>query len=325
MLTHAKYHSLWVDPAPHGFNQVTPVPNYHEYVLRSIYLQDYIDLFTKVQTFVRVNIGGEWYIQISSSQVLSNLAIPTSEQYTIRIEGVDYLRVAYDFPWTPEELNSDRRIKYIMVGEAARPSAAQTYFYNITETNNTHWLNAPIDAFQTLGAVTALAASSAKKEKLLFLANNGYILLDLFPFSLDDYAPLRGYLNLAGISVNFFKNHINRMLRNFESNGLLSDKVMLAFSGPGIIHHFLADEISIGNLFIMPNKIICRAYENHFDSYSSAILISPTTMIQWPKRQLLNGIYPAGTLSQVPFYRCCCYYVGGNYAPHTQLIQNAFF
>jgi|694.fasta_scaffold44844_7 hypothetical protein len=325
MLTFNEYASLWRTQAPQGFNQVSPAPSFHEYVLRSIYLQDYIDLFIQVPTFIRVNIGEDWYIEITGNPLLNTLAIPMTSPYCINIGGVDYLKIGYDYPWTPSELDEKRHIKYIMVGEAPRPSEAQTFFYNLEEINNTPWLNAPVDAFLVFNNGNGLNQDPTKKEKLIFLANNGYILLDLFPFAMDDYSPFRNNLNQEGISENFFMNFINRKLRNFQSYNLLADEPILAFSGPGIIHHYLADKISVGELSITPDFITCRAYQNGFRIYSPASENTPPIMIPWPGGGLLNGIFTAGILSQVPYYRCGCYYVGGNYAPHSLLIRNAFF
>lgn len=325
MIKFNEYNNLWTNPAPNGFNQVSPAPSYHEYIQRAIYQQDYLDLFTGVTTFPRVNLKGFWLVEITSNSILNTLLIPLNSPHCININGVDYLKVGYDYPWSPMELTRKRAIKYIMIGEAPRPLIAQTYFYSILETTNTPWLNAPVDAFASLGVLAPLPVASSKRDKLLFLADNGYILIDLFPFAIDDYSPLRNYLNQGGVSEYCFNNFVNRKMVNFHAYNLFNKTPVLAFSGPGIIHHYLADKISIGSLPIMPDYITCRSFQNHFGIYTPSNEQIPALMIPWPNVNALNGIYPGGLLSQVPFYRCCCFYVGGNYAPHSLLIQNAFF
>jgi hypothetical protein len=321
MLTLPQYEDLWTSPAPNGFGKTIPCPDYHQYLQRSIYMQDYLDLFAKTRTFHRVRINDSWYIKITGNPILSSLQIPLSDPYCIRIENTDYLWVAYDYPWNDVELNGDRIIKYIMIGEAPPPVEKETYFYNLNDDENTPWLNAPFSAFTHLLQVEELT----KKKKLYYLANKGYILLDIFPFATVYESNFRDELNQGGTSENFFLNQINRKLRNYQAFNLLDDSPILAFSGPGIIHHFLADLVSIGRLQIMPNNVTCRSYQNQFGSYSPATNLMPNKMISWPEGYTLNGIYPYTILRQIPFYRCCCFIVGGNYAPHEILIRNAFF
>ena len=99
-------------------------------------------------------------------------------------------------------------LKYVMIGEAA-PSSGETYFYNINHLDSTSWLSAPVKAFRdskpTRIAYAKPTNSNEKINLLLELAKEGYLLIDLFPFSLKFTSNIRKKLNSKGVSDFFYK------------------------------------------------------------------------------------------------------------------------
>ncbi len=313
MLTHAQYNDLWTLPAPIGFGQpLAAIPPYLEYLKREIYFQDYLDLFLPmgVPTFARIVLpGGGWGVMVAGTP-LAGLGIPP----VLLVHGC--VPVDYDYPWTYKELLQKRCIKYIMVGEAPPPEIKGTYFYNHHHGGNTAWLNAPVAAF-------GIAPALPKRDKLLELANNSYILIDLFPFVLP--LGIRNHLNAHGVSQYFFINYLcASQLAILVDNKLLCNEPILAFSGPPTIHHFLAHQLAIGAITI-PAPITCRSVPNFFIPPAAPIPPAlPPTNILWPVGSLLSGVYANPGLISVPFYRCCVYMVGGLWGPHELFIRNAF-
>ena len=203
MLTLTEYGHLWKT----HFSGIVPagviMPDYCEYLNREIYQQDYLDLFGAIvaETFPRVMIGANWYVEITRHPILSTLGLTLLHRPYIyhHTDGNDYLLVDYDFPYKGQ-LNKGRCIKYIMIGEAARPDSAGTYFYNINHTNRTDYFSAPCNAFSVV--------KGSKRDKLIDLAINGVVLLDIFPFALD-YTPLRK--KLSTFAINRFDSIILRL------------------------------------------------------------------------------------------------------------------
>jgi hypothetical protein len=322
MLSYLDYQNKWTSPAPVGFGRMLrDMPSYHEYVIREIYQQDYLDLFLGAITFNRTPLnGGIYYVQITGDLILDKLGIPLDPLYTFSLNGNDYIMVDYKYPWSMAQINQKRCIKYIMIGEAApqflrnfssynNDDPLNSYFYNKLHTNpRTSWLSAPIAAFSPSPNGTVLAGPS-KLQKLLYLANNGYILFDLFPFAFSYTTTFRTFLNTSGMSSYFFINEVITKINDVNTAGLLcrtvnienSSKVIMAFSGPPKIHHFLADEIASGRIRL-PSYIDCRSYMNN---------TIPATLSSSPKKwknTWISGNNLWGTkvqLNSVPFYRCC--------------------
>ena len=341
MLTHIDYQNKWSNPAPAGFGRMLrDMPSYHEYLIREIYQQDYLDLYLGAITFNRTPIGGIFYVQITGNPILGVLGIPLNPLYTISSGGNDYIMVDYDYPWTNAQINQKRCIKYIMIGEAAPQvfprsvlsyninDPENSYFYNRLHTNpSTSWLSAPIAAF-TPSPNGSVLSGPTKLDKLLYLADNGYILFDLFPFAFSYTTPFRTFLNTSGVSSRFFINEVITKINDVNTAGLLcrtvnidnSSKVIMAFSGPPKIHHYLANEIALGGI-ILPGCIDCRSYMN--DTIPATI---PAPPLNW-NRVWISGNNLWGTivpLNSVPFYRCCtCQNAQGG--PNQLCIRIAFF
>lgn len=326
MLTHIDYQNKWSNPAPAGFGRMLrDMPSYHEYLIREIYQQDYLDLYLGAITFNRTPIGGIFYVQITGNPILGVLGIPLAPLYTISSGGNDYIMVDYDYPWTMAQINQKRCIKYIMIGEAAHP-INDSYFYKHTSTVSSPWLSAPISAF-TPSPNGSVLTGPTKLHQLLYLADNGYILIDLFPFA-TNYTALRPILNMTGVSTFHFNNEVIFRINNFIANGLTcqnsneqnSDGPIIAFSGPPTIHHYLANEISLGTI-LLPPTINCRCYMN--DSVPATIPPPPLYWNRpWAPMTVLHGIVIP--YLKTPYYRCCTCQnaIAG---PNNLFIRIAFF
>lgn len=339
MLSFTEFTNLWSNPLPIGFGfpaATVGANDYHEYIIREIYHQDYLDLFSGAPTFNRVIIGGEYYIQITGNLILGGLGIPFDPIYTLTIRGVEYIRVDYDYPWSGVELATPRSIQFVMIGEAPPPRSlpglvypfgiltTNTYFYNLFNTGSTAWLSAPLAAFtpSPLG-IPAIPVLALKRDKLLYLANNGYYLKDLFPFAKKFTTPIRTLLCTSGfvnyIFTTFVIPDLQRILGKKDEQ---NTNFLLAFSGPPKIHHYLANEINIGSIGL-PAGMYCRTIMN--DSVPPSF---PLPVLNWYRLWIpgnfINGVLPCIDV-QIPFYRCCTYNcmipIAG---PKELFIRNAF-
>lgn len=349
MLSYNDYQKKWTNPTPAGFGlMLKDMPSYHEYVIREIYQQDYLDLFLGAITFNRTSLnGGIYYVQITGDPILGVLGIPLDPLYTLSNGGIDYIMVDYEYPWTMAQLNQKRCIKYIMIGEAApqvfprsvlsynKNDRENSYFYNKLHTDSSSsWLSAPIAAF-TPSPNGSILAGPAKLQKLLYLADNGYFIIDLFPFAFSYNSSFRKHLiykdastGYKDVSSDFFVNEIITKIDNFNQAGLLcrteknenTSRAILAFSGPPTIHHYLADEIASGRIKL-PSYIDCRSYMNNT---TPATLSSSRN--KW-KSAWIAGNNLWGTkvqLNAVPFYRCCTCQ-NAQAGPNQLFIRIAFF
>ena len=194
MLKEDVYKDLWVNPAPAGFGMpLHLIPNYYQYLQREVYFQDYLDLFgcKPHETFPRT----------PDNYIDPGFVILHDPTYTKIINGKVYLKVDYDFPYK-EELCKNRRIKYVMIGEAA-PNTGN-YIYKDAKGS---YITAPLSA---KGINTNRLN---KTDRLIHFANEGFLLLDLFEFAIDFRA--------TSITLN---NAILRILIDqliFKINGLV--------------------------------------------------------------------------------------------------------
>jgi hypothetical protein len=309
MLSYIDYQNKWTNPTPAGFGlMLKDMPSYHEYVIREIYQQDYLDLYIGAMTFNRKLVGEIYYVQITGNLILDVLGIPLDPLYTISSGGNDYIMVDYEYQWNNNELLKPRSIKYIMLGEAApqivpraidgynKTDKQNSYFYNIKHEKGSNWLSAPVKAF----VKSSTKNLKSKRNKLLFLADNGFILVDLFPFSFSYSSSFREYLNDKKVSSLFFKNDVIPLLTTLLQNDVIAT---LAFSGPPTIHHFIANEIAFGRI-CLPNNIICRKEMNNTEIQTST-LPKLNFKRNWIPGDLLNG-YKIQT-DIIPFYGSCTY------------------
>ena len=217
-------------------------------------------------------------------------------------------------------------LKYIMIGEAA-PSSGVTYFYNINHLDSTSWLSAPINAFYKakLSKISYVKPKKIddKKKLLVELAIQGYLLIDLFPFSLKYTGTIRKNLNTTGASVFFYERlqkKIDDILLDLKQEP--STDIKVAFSGPPTVHYHLAENIfdivnplsttlgmyNIENIIAPPLHFVLKKSSFHKEMHSLG---------------LLNGKYSLGSLTKFPIFRSCCY-DGTNQNPHELFIRNAF-
>lgn len=171
MLTSADYNNLWT--ATFGL-PIHLIPCYYQYLQREVYQQDYLDLFSGMQTFHRTVIAGHQTVEIPGLP-----ADPTGA-YTVAALGNpnDHrLIVDYDYPFTPAELaeHKKRCIKYILIGEAA-PSSGN-YIYKDAK-------GSYITAFLKASGVKSVDKMKTK-ERLLNFANKRGIVIDMLPFSIS--------------------------------------------------------------------------------------------------------------------------------------------
>ena len=191
MLTQINYNDLWT------INLGLPlhnIPCYYQYLQREVYFQDYLDLFrcptNGNPTYERIVVHGHQTVSVQGLQ-----ADPNNAYTLIDGKGVVRLIVDYDFPFDRKELCKGRRIKYILIGEAAPPSGS--YIYKDAKGS---YITAP------LSAVGLNPTRMSRTERLLEFANNGFLLLDFFPFAIN-FAPPGIVLN--NVILGFFINLLN--------------------------------------------------------------------------------------------------------------------
>ena len=308
MLTKIQYEDLW----DLNFRNLTPIANnpnicptdYCDYLIREHMFEDYLDIFRGRDTRAirHIQLCGEWY---------------------------------YPHPYFENNvcLIDKPTLKYIMIGEAA-PSKSGTYFYDINQTNTTAWLSAPLKAFFNAGMTVVPYIkpknSLEKRDLLLELAKQGYLLIDLFPFAIN-YNNIREHLNQEfegsiSISETFYNNiksYIESILNELKE---INTEITLAFSGPTKIHHFLAYKISLNPLLI---PFGCRIfnYPNYFGPIITPSPIGlPLYWNDWINPNILNLRYRYVGINRVPFYRCCSFNPinGSLHPPHELFIRNAF-
>lgn len=336
ILTHADYNFRWTEPAPHGFGQTGCPPCYHEYLQREIYAQDFLDLYIGVPTFNRVPIAGFFYVQITGNPILGGLGIPPHPGLVLMHGVNEYLLVDYDYPWMAELANANNRcIRYIMIAEAAPQQNLRiaayglndnlnSYFYNYQHTQHTLYFTAPCSAFGI--------HIGTKIDKLIGLANNGVLLLDLFPFAVNyNIGGLRAFLNHHGVSENFLNGthtySITNRVEHIADNGLICDNFELnintVFIAPPQTSYHLGNLINHG--LVLPN-LIFRMGHNTFHLMVPDIHIAGFIYQGFPPGTFLvaaPGIpnYPI-TVTRVPILACTAY-SGAYTVPSALFIRSA--
>jgi hypothetical protein len=120
-------------------------------------------------TYERIVVHGHQTVSIQGLQV-----DPNGIFTVIDSKGVVRLILEYGFPFERNELCNGRNIKYILIGEAAPPSGG--YIYKDAKGS---YITAP------LSAVGLSPARMSRTERLLEFADNGFLLLDFFPFAIN--------------------------------------------------------------------------------------------------------------------------------------------
>jgi hypothetical protein len=323
MLTREEYEDLWkthftgvgIRKTSKEDDNPNDCPNdYCDYLIREHMFEDYLDIFRGRDTRAirHIQLCEEWYYPH-----------PYFENNVCLID-------------TPA-------LKYIMIGEAApalldktkkRISISErnkikvgTYFYDIEQLEKTSWLSTPINAFYNakLSKISYAKPNTKddKKKLLVELAIQGYLLIDLFPFSLKYTGTIRKNLNTTGASVFFYERlqkKIDEILLDLKQEP--STDIKVAFSGPPTVHYHLAENIfdkvnplsttlgmyNIENIIAPPLHFVLKKSSFHKEMHSLG---------------LLNGKYSMGSLTKFPIFRSCCY-DGTNQNPHELFIRNAF-
>ena len=238
MLDQTQYNNLWTNTFGLPIQQI---PCFYQYLQREVYFQDYLDLFGCP------NSGNPTFVRDKHMSVYPGFRIPHNPAYTVQQGNQVRLIVDYDFPYAGQ-LCKNREIKYILIGEAAHPSS-KTYFYNINHTAYTPYLKAPLDAW----GVNA----PTKLDKLIGLANQGVILLDLFPFALSYNTNFRDRLNKSGVTNSFWDNAMNAYSIKIRINTALAAYLHndwdLAFVAPCKISEHIVNPQNGFQPLTMPN------------------------------------------------------------------------
>ncbi len=305
MLTLTEYGHLWKT----HFSGIVPagviMPDYCEYLNREHMVEDYLDIFRGVNTRSKRPIQP----CNKKKENNSNQILPTEEWY-------------YPHPFFDEKGKGKIEkpcIKYIMIGEAARPDTAGTYFYNINHTNRTDYFSAPCNAFSVV--------NGSKTDKLIDLAIKGVVLLDIFPFALD-YTPLRK--KLSTFAINRFDSIILRL--NAMCDLVCKENNKFTF--------LCSPSHAIDIIEIYPNVTICKKIiplnelsNLNWYTWSTGLVIIPLPILgtltgDWHSISH-NAVAVSGTILNIGKRRIHKYRVMGktgtyNYPPNEIVIRFSF-
>lgn len=224
MMTNNQFDDLW-NGTFGPLLPAIPIPNYNDYLLRERMLEDYLDIFRGYST----------------REIEGAIVLP-------------YPHPFFNADGTPK-LAERPCVKYILAGEAPAklkppiynnciPIAGDTentYIYDIRHVNPSSYLSSIRNAF---GAQPYTPCPSNKIECLLDLASKGVLLLDLFSFAISFTTEIRGSLNTAGITLNFWNNPLNpyNLQERINSLGpLLCKDWDLSFVAPYTISEFIVN------------------------------------------------------------------------------------
>jgi hypothetical protein len=313
MLTLIDYIALW-NHRPNGIDSfatitgIAPPPPYADYVIRENMLEDYLDIFRGINTrHTRpiIPFGDDWY---------------------------------YPHPFFNADgstkLKEKPCIKYVLIAEAPPQvnGGVINYIYNLHLAGGAY-ITAPLKAF-------GINPNGMNKlNRLINLANQGVLIIDIFPFAIN-YNRFRNDINLAGITLDFFNNFLNLYSIAFRINNIQNlfcydfkkdNRLNAALIGPPITSLFIADYINtphltpgflnfrIGhNVFLFPNVLPPPIPPI---SYIYPIIIPNSLM-----GVLFN--YPlvtvaGGNIFRVPYYACCCYNETRGENPRDLFIKSA--
>ena len=300
MLTRKEYEKLWDDYfKPHV--GAIPKPDYNDYVIRCNFYEDYLDIFRGEDT--RPHRGGG---------------------------NNPFFKGGLKLDETP-------KIKYIMIGEACPPlnvpdlnnykplagDKKNTYFYNITHLKQTHYLNSPRIIWD---CPPFKPCPKNKIETLFCLAQKGYLLLDLYPFAIKYSTPIRELL----INYRPFWDLLCSEITGLSNTNLLTQKVLLAFSGPAATHHRIVLDL-IAGITPLPVGTTCNLNENKLRAHAVLLPnIRHNYIFRWtlpnPAVPIFLNVRPIPVVLErgiTPIYQCECW--NGSYiSPDILFIKVAF-
>ena len=303
MLKKKHYEKLWKTHFSGIPNQ--NCPDFEQYIIRENMLEDYLDLFRGINT-------------------RNQRAIPPANWY-------------YEHPFFlngNSVLNEKPCIKYILIAEAAPQvnNNAIKYIYNKNIAGGAY-ITAPLNAFNT-NNVNNLNTT----ERLLELARNGILILDLFPFALD-YNEIRDYTNFNQLCINFFSNLdnyyslINRVFK-FQQQEIIENintlnEVNAAIIAPPKTSNAIASFAALNDVDFIGLRIGRNIFEfqENIDNDNIELYINNIT---FPNNLIgLNGYsYPLlndqnNNIVRVPHYSCNCYNETRGENPRALFIKNA--
>ena len=180
---------------------------YDEYLVNWVYFVDYLDVLKGV------DIDERMYKRIQDNFVI----VTANNQKPILIEAKDFYLELFPKKVPEEKVNEEVEEQEpitdveILIGEAPpywkgnAKNKDKSYFYNPVQTNSSKWLNAPADWKSSGGKFITKTTdlTSIKIEKLNFLAQQGLILFDIFPFPIIQDTKIRQAVS------GKFPEHIN--------------------------------------------------------------------------------------------------------------------
>lgn len=218
MIKYEDYEKLWGEISQ--LKKRLNIPSYYEYLQRVVYFQDYLDLFigNKTETFSRMIIDGK------ETVIIPGLKQDLSVDRLTRVDsnGVVRLVVDHDFPYR-KSLGVKRKVKYLLIGEAAPASGKYIY-----KDASSAYMTAPLRAS---GADPDKLKSFERLEKF---AEKGFLLLDLLLFAIDfnKHADLR--LQIIGNKqlISSFMEALEDRISRFSNDGFLNPEWDYCFVGP---------------------------------------------------------------------------------------------
>lgn len=299
MLSKSEYENLWVT----HFEGLTSIemPDYGEYVVREHMIEDYLDIFR------------------GRSTRLTRSFVPYDHPY------------AHPFfdelgkPLYKEKIPPF--IKYIFISEA--PSLSNTpesplFIYNIQRLGGA-CITSP------LGAFGYDYTGMTQVERLLALASEGILIIELFPFAID-YSKLRHAL-LSGVVNGFFDSldntySVKNRLSDIEELISIEFKKIIpnaCFIACPTVSYYLSAYINLPQ----PNSFLnfrlgvnTFTHHNPLSSPSSSGLNIPVTTHPNHLIGIIPFQYPLENINTVPTF-CCSTYSGIRGLPNSLFIKNA--
>lgn len=311
MLTNDQYNELW--ETHFGGNTINNgitnqnCPDFEQYIIRENMLEDYLDLFRGKNT-------------------RNQRAIPTA--------NLDYENHPFFDVNDNSVLNEKPCIKYILIAEAA-PQVNNNiikYIYNINIAGGAY-ITAPLKAFN-INNLNNLNTTG----RLLELARNGVLIIDLFPFALD-YNKIRDHENFNQLCINFFSNLdnyyslINRIFK-FQQQEIIENidtlnEVNTAIIAPPKTSHAIASFAALNDVDFIGLRIGRNIFEfkENIDTDNIELYINnitfPNNLIGLNRHSypLIND--QNNNIVRVPHYSCNCYNETRGENPRALFIKNA--
>lgn len=304
MIKKKHYKKLWKT----HFRSITDqnCPDFEQYIIRENMLEDYLDLFRGINTRNQRSIPpANWYYEHPFFDLNGNSL-----------------------------LNEKPCIKYILIAEAA-PQVNDNvikYIYNINIAGGAY-ITAPLKAFNT-NNLNNLNTT----ERLIELARNGILIIDLFPFALN-YNEIRNDINFNQLCINFFSNLdnyyslINRIFK-FQQQEIIENidtlkEVNAAIIAPPKTSHAIASFAALNDVEFIGLRIGRNIFEfqENIDNDNIELYLNNIT---FPNNLIgLNGYsYPLlndqnNNIVRVPHYSCNCYNETRGENPRALFIKNA--